>query len=210
MLRALTRQSALRLTLALSLVAALAIAAWAVALPAIVHADHGLPHGTILARGAFVEATDIKIKSTLGGDKRVMNVNDSAEVIVQNVTIEPRAQTGWHSHHGPVIVVVAAGTMTLYQADDPTCAGESYTVGEAFVDPGRETSTTPGMKEAWVSSCWRPTSTCHPAPALPFLAPIREPARGSEPAPGSDCRRRTGSASPFPYVLPTLLVDDLR
>ena len=105
--------------------------------PAMVHANHGLPHGTILTRGAFVESTDVKIKSTLGGDFRVMHVTDSQEVIVQQVTVEPGAQTGWHSHHGPVFVVVAAGTMTLYQANDPTCTGETYDTGDVFVDPGQ-------------------------------------------------------------------------
>lgn len=137
MSRSATLRSTFRLAIAVSVAAGLAIAAWAVAQPSLVHADHGLPHGTILARGAFAEATDIKFKSTLGGVSRVMNVKDSADVIVQNVTIEPGAQTGWHSHHGPVIVVVAAGTMTLYQADDPSCTGETYIAGQAFVDPGQ-------------------------------------------------------------------------
>jgi quercetin dioxygenase-like cupin family protein len=122
---------------ALAAAAMLAIAALTLGRPSSVSADHGLPHGLILARGSFAEATDIKIKSTLGGEFRVMNVKDSAQVIVQNVTIEPGAQTGWHSHHGPVVVVVASGTMTLYQADDPTCAPETYETGEAFVDPGQ-------------------------------------------------------------------------
>lgn len=137
MFRSVTLHSWFRLTVALAVAAVLALASWALARPATVNADHNLPHGTILARGAFTEETDIKIKSTLGGDSRVMNVKDSADVIVQNVTIAPGAQTGWHSHHGPVIVVVATGTMTLYQADDATCTAETYTVGEAFVDPGQ-------------------------------------------------------------------------
>lgn len=128
---------AVTVSVAAALLGALAAGAWALASPSTVLADHGLPHGTILARGGFVEATDIKIKSTLGGVRRVMNVRGSGDAIVQNVTIEPGGQTGWHSHHGPVIVVVAAGTMTLYQADDPTCSGETYTVGDAFVDPGQ-------------------------------------------------------------------------
>jgi quercetin dioxygenase-like cupin family protein len=105
--------------------------------PGLVHANHGLPHGTILARGSFAEETDIKIKSTLGGEFRVMNVKDSEQVIVQEVTVEVGAETGWHSHHGPVVVVVKTGTMTLYQADDPSCTGETFTAGEAFVDPGQ-------------------------------------------------------------------------
>ncbi len=125
------------LAIALAALAATALALWGAGTASTVHADHGVPHGQILARGAFAEETDIKIKSTLGGDFRVMQVKDSAEAIVQQVTIEIGAQTGWHSHHGPVIVVVKEGTMTLYQADDPTCAGETYTAGDVFVDPGQ-------------------------------------------------------------------------
>lgn len=132
-----SRRRALKVGIGLIVVALAITLTWALIGPNLVQANHGVPHGTILARGSFAEETDIKIKSTLGGMFHVTNVKDSAQVIVQNVTIEPGAQTGWHSHHGPVIVVVAAGTMTLYQADDPTCTGETYTVGEAFVDPGQ-------------------------------------------------------------------------
>ena len=102
-----------------------------------VHADHGLPHGTILARGAFADATDVQIRTAVAGKHRVLNVQNSDEVIVQNVTIAPGAHTGWHSHHGPVVVVVAAGTMTLYQGDDPACTPHVYGTGQVFVDPGQ-------------------------------------------------------------------------
>ena len=123
--------------LALATVAAVALGSWMLAGPGLVHAGHGLPHGTILARGSFVAPTDVKIKSTLGGDFRVMHVPNSQQAMVQQVTIDPGTQTGWHSHHGPALVVVAAGTMTLYQAEDPTCTGETYSAGQAFVDPGQ-------------------------------------------------------------------------
>lgn len=125
------------LAVVLAVVATLAIAAWAALLPALVQATHGLPHGTILARGSFAAPTDVKFKSTLGGEFRVMHVTDAQEVIVQHVTIDPGAQTGWHSHHGPVVVVVQAGTMTLYQAHDPSCTPETFAAGEVFVDPGQ-------------------------------------------------------------------------
>ena len=138
--RSLTRPRNRRLlvpAVALAAMAAVALASWMLTGPNLVHANHGLPHGTILARGSFAAPTDVKIKSTLGGDFRVMHVKDSQQAIVQQVTIEPGAQTGWHSHYGPVFVVVVSGTMTLYQADDPTCTGESYSAGQAFVDPGQ-------------------------------------------------------------------------
>jgi quercetin dioxygenase-like cupin family protein len=138
--RSLSRSAPRRLSVllvALAAAAAIAGASWMLISPQLAHAEHGLPHGTILARGAFAHPTDVKIKSTLGGHFRVTHVQDSADAIVQQVTIAPGAVTGWHSHHGPVFVVVAAGTMTLYQADDPTCTGETYTAGQVFVDPGQ-------------------------------------------------------------------------
>jgi quercetin dioxygenase-like cupin family protein len=138
--RSVSRPGARRLSailIALAAAAVLAGATWMLVLPRLVHAEHGLPHGTILARGAFASPTDVKIKSTLGGEFRVMNVKNSADAIVQQVTISPGAMTGWHSHHGPVVVVVAEGTMTLYQADDSSCTGETYTAGQVFVDPGQ-------------------------------------------------------------------------
>jgi hypothetical protein len=33
-------------------------------------------------------------------------------------------------------VVVKAGTLSYYSADDPSCARIDYDAGEAFVDPG--------------------------------------------------------------------------
>jgi quercetin dioxygenase-like cupin family protein len=122
---------------AAGLIAAVVIGSLALANANAVHATHGLPHGTILARGAFADATDVQFRTQIAGKHRVMNVHDSAEVIVQNVTIDPGATTGWHSHHGPVVVVVAAGTMTLYQGDDPSCTPHVYPAGSTFIDPGQ-------------------------------------------------------------------------
>jgi quercetin dioxygenase-like cupin family protein len=53
--------------------------------------------------------------------------------IVQN-TIAPRGDTGWHSHRGPVFVLVTAGTATAYQADDPTHTPTVFTAGTGFLD----------------------------------------------------------------------------
>ncbi len=77
-----SQRRALKFGIGLAVVALAAILAWGLVVPNLVHANHGLPHGTILARGSFAEATDVKIKSTLGGEFRVMNVKDSAQVIV--------------------------------------------------------------------------------------------------------------------------------
>jgi quercetin dioxygenase-like cupin family protein len=50
------------------------------------------------------------------------------------------ADTGWHSHPGPSIVFVVAGTMTNYSSDTPGCAPHVYPTGSSFVDPGGDDS----------------------------------------------------------------------
>jgi quercetin dioxygenase-like cupin family protein len=44
--------------------------------------------------------------------------------------------TGWHSHPGPSLVLVVAGTLTNYSSDDPSCAPHVYTAGQSFIDAG--------------------------------------------------------------------------
>jgi hypothetical protein len=46
------------------------------------------------------------------------------------------ASTGWHFHPGPSFIMVIAGTVTDYEADDPTCTGHSYSAGQGFMDSG--------------------------------------------------------------------------
>ena len=50
------------------------------------------------------------------------------------------ADTGWHSHPGPSIVFVVAGTMTNYSTDSPGCAPQVYPAGSSFVDEGGKDS----------------------------------------------------------------------
>jgi len=49
---------------------------------------------------------------------------------------QPIPNTGWHSHPGHSLIIVTAGTLTDYEAADPTCTPHVYTAGMAFVDPG--------------------------------------------------------------------------
>src|SRR5437867_6545241 len=60
---------------------------------------------------------------------------DSDVYIVQN-TWPVGAHTGWHTHPGPSLVTVTAGTITAYEADDPTCTPTVYHAGESFTDLG--------------------------------------------------------------------------
>lgn len=102
-----------------------------------VRADHLPVHGTILARGPFTEEVDLKVKARIAGDLQLVQVDDAADTIVQQVTVQPGGFTGWHSHPGPAFVTVAQGTFTYYDGDDESCTGIPYGPGETFVDVGQ-------------------------------------------------------------------------
>ena len=44
--------------------------------------------------------------------------------------------TGWHTHPGPVLINVTVGTVTFYDADDPTCTPHPVSPGQGYVDNG--------------------------------------------------------------------------
>lgn len=59
-----------------------------------------------------------------------------SDLYVVDNKFAPGATTGWHSHPGPSLILVVAGTITNYMGDDPTCTGHPYTAGQGFVDAG--------------------------------------------------------------------------
>lgn len=91
----------------------------------------------ILARGDFTDQVDVKVKFQRDGSINVSNAPDAGEVVVQEITIGPGGTTGWHSHPGPVVVVVKQGTLTYVRAVGGECADTAYPAGTAFVDPGQ-------------------------------------------------------------------------
>jgi quercetin dioxygenase-like cupin family protein len=96
----------------------------------------GVLSGTVFARGSFTEPVDIKIKVG-DGPKEVIHVPNAQETVVQQIVLAPGGQTGWHSHPGPVVVVVAKGELTLYSGEGSDCHAHTYTAGQAFVDSGQ-------------------------------------------------------------------------
>jgi quercetin dioxygenase-like cupin family protein len=80
----------------------------------------------------------VDIKFKVGGQRQeVLNVRDAQETVMQQIVIGPGGHTGWHSHPGPVVVLVKAGELTLYSGDDPSCTGRTYSAGQAFIDSGQ-------------------------------------------------------------------------
>jgi quercetin dioxygenase-like cupin family protein len=86
--------------------------------------------GTILSVGTL--SAGVKIHTA----ELKLSTRDDVQVVTQTITIAPGGHTGWHSHPGPVFVTIGAGTMTFYDADDPTCTAGTYETGDSFVDRG--------------------------------------------------------------------------
>lgn len=92
--------------------------------------------GVVLARASFADPTDLKFKIK-GKSQEVIQVNNAQETVIQQVVILPGGHTGWHSHPGPVVVLIKSGQMSFYDSDDPTCTVRTYSAGEAFIDSGQ-------------------------------------------------------------------------
>ncbi len=120
----------------------------------------GILSGTVFARASFVNPTDIKFKIKGANGQEVIRVNNAQEVVVQQIIVSPDGQTGWHSHPGPVVVLVTAGQLSFYDGEDPTCTARIYSAGQAFVDSGQGHVHIARTKEAQILSYGRPTSTC--------------------------------------------------
>ena len=98
----------------------------------------GVLSGLVMARAAFADRVDVKfaVKDNHNGTE-IVRVNGAQDTVVQQIIIGPGGHTGWHSHPGPVVVLVKSGELTFYSEDDPTCTGRPYPAGQAFVDSGQ-------------------------------------------------------------------------
>ncbi len=117
--------------------ASAAILAVAVAGTALGTPGAGVVSAPILARGDFLERVDVRIKASSEHGMVVSNAPGAGEVVVQEISIAPGGTTGWHSHPGPVVVVVKAGALTFVDAEQGVCTEKTYPAGTAFVDQGQ-------------------------------------------------------------------------
>src|SRR5215475_11742629 len=91
----------------------------------------------VQARASFVDPTDIKFKVKAGFED-VIHVPDARENVVQQIIIAPSSHTEWHSHPGPVVVLIKSGAISLYSSNDPTCAARIYTTKQTFINSGQK------------------------------------------------------------------------
>jgi Cupin domain len=91
----------------------------------------------LLGRATFDEGFKVKRRSVTGDRWRVeVKATPDLDVAVQSIDFQPGAQSGWHSHPGPVFISVVSGTMTFYEGDDPDCEPVVRTAGQGFLDVG--------------------------------------------------------------------------
>jgi quercetin dioxygenase-like cupin family protein len=98
----------------------------------------GVLSGIVMARAGFVDHVSVKfaVKDSFRGTE-VIAVNGAQETVVQQIVLAPNGNTGWHSHPGPVVVLIKSGELTFYSGDDPACTPRTYTAGQAFIDAGQ-------------------------------------------------------------------------
>jgi len=100
----------------------------------------------------------------------------AADAVTVVVNFAPGGTTGWHSHPGPVVNLVTAGTLTYCPGDDPSCTPHRYATGQGFWDHGGEVHIV------------RNEGTAPATLVVTFLdVPPGTPPRIDEPSPGN-CR----------------------
>jgi quercetin dioxygenase-like cupin family protein len=88
--------------------------------------------GTLVAGPALLDEIHDKGTSE-AGDKVEVKTKGLWTSRLMSFRIGPGGHTGWHSHPGPVFVMVTSGTLTLTQADDPLNPVD-YPAGSGFME----------------------------------------------------------------------------
>lgn len=99
-----------------------------------------------------------------------IKVKGLSDAYVAYRKIAPGGHSGWHSHPGPVFVLVKAGTTTRYRAD-PTLPPEVYPAGTGFVEEPGDPDLVANEGDTDVELI------------AVFLVPLGAPPRIDEPAP---------------------------
>jgi quercetin dioxygenase-like cupin family protein len=60
------------------------------------------------------------------------------DIAMAQITVNPGGSSGWHSHPGGAIIIVQAGTLTVYRAAGRKCETTTYSAGQAFIERPRE------------------------------------------------------------------------
>jgi quercetin dioxygenase-like cupin family protein len=89
--------------------------------------------GGSLPGGAFTYLSTTQNAVNMAGDAVRLKIKDEVTVKTTYSIVTPTNQIvgGWHYHNGPVIVTVAVGTLTFYDAN---CNTWDVSAGESFIE----------------------------------------------------------------------------
>lgn len=113
------------------------------------------------------------IQSPGTGYDVLLKTHDNTDIVVANIEIGPGGSSGWHSHPGPVLIVVKSGTVTFYEANDPTCSPTVHPAGTSFIELGGDVAIARNEGELHASS------------VATFFVPAGSPTRIDAPNPGN-------------------------
>jgi len=90
-----------------------------------------------IAQGPFEKIdvftkTDIDTGNATEFWKAMIHTKGASRLFVVQNTVVPGGSFGWHSHPGPTLVIVVAGTATEYHGDDPTSTPQVHAAGTTF------------------------------------------------------------------------------
>jgi quercetin dioxygenase-like cupin family protein len=100
-------------------------------------------------------------------------------VVAREITIAPGGTTGWHYHDGPVVGIVAAGTLTH---PGPDCVPEIFHTGDFINEPNGVANTHVG----------RNLGTTPVVLYVVYLQPLGDPLFEDAPAPACDAPATAG------------------
>lgn len=111
------------------------------AVAAVLTPPFGILSAPVFVRASFADPTDVKFKVQPPSkskryipEQEVIAVNNARETVMQQIVLAPGGNTGWHTHPGPVVVLIKSGQMSFY---DENCMLRTYSAGQAFVDSGQ-------------------------------------------------------------------------
>ena len=96
-------------------------------------------HGTFQGIDAMAK-TDIDPGNATDFWQTRVESKGATDVYVLENVIAPSGTFGWHSHPGPSLVIVKAGTLSVYHGPDctPQDFGPGSPLGSTFVDQGHD------------------------------------------------------------------------
>ena len=95
---------------------------------------------TILAKSTFDK---LNIRAHAGPEplwSAALKTRGDTDIYVVDNKFAPGSDTGWHSHPGPSLVFVVAGTVTNYSSEGRGCPPHVYGAGSSFIDTGGKDS----------------------------------------------------------------------